>query len=277
MDDVRIHMGGGGERQPTEAAYTSDAETTEGGERQASVEEDVCFPPRSKQRQEGEEEEEKVDYECLDDYVTKEKQELDAGQQKQQQQQRRTSAAAPPPTTPPNGHRYSFYGDRMKHPSPSRESDFSRITLYSSAAASSTHARSLAEIPPDGQYLGDILQKGCFWLDILSPTDAEMKILAQTFHIHPLTVEDISMEEQREKCEVFKSYYFICFRSFEQDQYSVNYLQPLSLYIVVLQEGVLTVSCSSCSWRQPPNLRVQVSFSANASPAQCAQTDQAAS
>ncbi|KAI7852964.1 hypothetical protein BDC45DRAFT_545724 [Circinella umbellata] len=67
-----------------------------------------------------------------------------------------------------------------------------------------------------------------------------MKILSKTFHIHPLTVEDISMEEQHEKCEVYKNYYFICFRSFEQNQASVNYLQPLALYIIVMKGGVLT-------------------------------------
>lgn len=51
------------------------------------------------------------------------------------------------------------------------------------------------------------------------------------------------MEEQSEKCEVFKNYYFICFRSFEQDRSSVNYLQPLAIYIIVLREGVLSVRC----------------------------------
>lgn len=54
-----------------------------------------------------------------------------------------------------------------------------------------------------------------FWLDILNPTEEEMKVLSKTFGIHPLTTEDIFLGEAREKVELFKSYYFICFTSFD--------------------------------------------------------------
>ncbi|RUP46560.1 hypothetical protein BC936DRAFT_146804 [Jimgerdemannia flammicorona] len=48
------------------------------------------------------------------------------------------------------------------------------------------------------------------------------------------------MEEAREKCEVFKNYYFVCFRSFDPDHTSASYMQPLSFYIIVFKEGVLS-------------------------------------
>lgn len=54
-----------------------------------------------------------------------------------------------------------------------------------------------------------------FWLDILNPTEEEMKVLSKTFGIHPLTTEDIFLGEAREKVELFKGYYFICFTSFD--------------------------------------------------------------
>lgn len=54
-----------------------------------------------------------------------------------------------------------------------------------------------------------------FWLDVLNPTEEEMKVLSRTFGIHPLTTEDIFLGEAREKVELFKSYYFICFTSFD--------------------------------------------------------------
>lgn len=57
------------------------------------------------------------------------------------------------------------------------------------------------------------------------------------------------MEESREKCEVFKNYIFICFRSFDADQYSVNYLQPIGLYIIMTREAILTVSIFEFSTR----------------------------
>ena len=63
----------------------------------------------------------------------------------------------------------------------------------------------------------------------------------QVFNIHPLTTEDIQMEETREKIELFRNYYFVCFRSFDQDQYSPTYLEPLNMYIIVFREGILSV------------------------------------
>jgi magnesium transporter len=54
-----------------------------------------------------------------------------------------------------------------------------------------------------------------FWLDVLNPTEEEMKVLSKAFQIHPLTTEDIFLGETREKVELFKDYYFVCFRSFD--------------------------------------------------------------
>lgn len=54
-----------------------------------------------------------------------------------------------------------------------------------------------------------------FWLDVLNPTEEEMKVLSKAFGIHPLTTEDIFLGEVREKVELFKDYYLVCFRSFD--------------------------------------------------------------
>ncbi|CAG8543435.1 17782_t:CDS:2 [Dentiscutata erythropus] len=133
----------------------------------------------------------------------------------------------------PNG-KYKHY-EESEHPT---ESSY-RFTFYSTAY-STVHARSLAEIPPAGLTLSDMIKAGCWWIDVLSPTDLEMRDFGRIFGIHPLTVEDIETEETREKCELFKEYYFICFRSFDQDHYSPTYLQPVSLYVVVMKEGILS-------------------------------------
>lgn len=80
------------------------------------------------------------------------------------------------------------------------------------------------------------------------------------------------MEEPREKCEAFKNYYFVCFRSFDQDQYSVTYLQPLGMYIIILKEGILTVSWSENHMRVCVNDNLSISksvpFSTHAAPTQ---------
>lgn len=87
-----------------------------------------------------------------------------------------------------------------------------------------------------------------WWLDVLCPTDQEMKVISRTFGIHPLTTEDILMEETREKIELFRNYYLVCFRSFDQDPYSPTYLEPLNMYIIVFREGTL-----SFHFRQTPH------------------------
>jgi magnesium transporter len=47
-------------------------------------------------------------------------------------------------------------------------------------------------------------ERPVWWLDILCPTEAEMRVLQKAFAIHPLTSEDIMMQEQREKVECLK-------------------------------------------------------------------------
>ncbi|RMY10395.1 hypothetical protein D0867_08415 [Hortaea werneckii] len=79
-----------------------------------------------------------------------------------------------------------------------------------------------------------------FWLDVLRPTEDEMKVLARVFGIHQLTTEDILMEEEREKVELFQNYYFVNYRSFEQDKDSEDYMEPVNIYVVVFRDGVLT-------------------------------------
>lgn len=81
---------------------------------------------------------------------------------------------------------------------------------------------------------------GTWWLDVLSPTPAEMKVLAKGFGLHPLTTEDILTEETREKIELFRHYYLVSFRSFDHDPFSSTYLQPLNMYIVVFRRGTLS-------------------------------------
>jgi len=81
-----------------------------------------------------------------------------------------------------------------------------------------------------------------FWLDVLSPTEAEMKVISKAFGIHPLTTEDILMQEAREKVELFRNYYFVNYRTFEQDENSENFMEPLNMYMVVFRDGVLSVS-----------------------------------
>ena len=95
-----------------------------------------------------------------------------------------------------------------------------------------------------------------WWLDVLSPTDAEMKVLSKTFGIHPLTAEDIMMQEAREKVELFRHYYFVNYRSFEQDMNNEDFLEPVNMYVVVFKEGVISFHFSMTP--HPANVRRRI-------------------
>jgi magnesium transporter len=95
-----------------------------------------------------------------------------------------------------------------------------------------------------------------WWLDVYSPTEAEMKVLAKAFSIHPLTSEDILMQEAREKIELFRNYYFVNYRSFDQDPNSVDYLEPVNMYAIVFREGVLSFHFSQTP--HPANVRRRI-------------------
>ena len=56
--------------------------------------------------------------------------------------------------------------------------DAFRFTLFSTSSAT-VHAKSLFELAHEGHTLTTVLQKGFFWLDILTPTDEEVKVLSQ--------------------------------------------------------------------------------------------------
>ncbi|KAG9257882.1 uncharacterized protein F5Z01DRAFT_717581 [Emericellopsis atlantica] len=95
-----------------------------------------------------------------------------------------------------------------------------------------------------------------WWLDILCPTEAEMKVIAKAFGIHPLTAEDIMLQEAREKVELFRNYYFVNYRTFDQDINSDNYLEPVNMYVVVFREGVLSFHFSVTP--HPANVRRRI-------------------
>ena len=116
----------------------------------------------------------------------------------------------------------------------------SGLSGLSAGMAAAMQAAAGRALPGGGIRMDQDPEANTWWLDVLSPTDQEMKLLSRVFGIHPLTTEDILMEETREKIELFRNYYLVCFRSFDQDPYSPTYLEPLNMYIIVFREGTLS-------------------------------------
>ncbi|KAL8777890.1 MAG: hypothetical protein Q9194_002306 [Teloschistes cf. exilis] len=132
-------------------------------------------------------------------------------------------------------------------------SEPSRYSFFSSELEETIHAAELGGLLAPGESFRDLFElpekSGVWWLDVLNPTEEELHAFQGAFGIHRLTTEDIITQEAREKVELFKQYYFVCFRSFFQmDKTSEDYMEPVNVYMVVFREGIVT-----CTYTQSPH------------------------
>jgi magnesium transporter len=95
-----------------------------------------------------------------------------------------------------------------------------------------------------------------FWLDIESPTDQELALIAQTFHLHPLAVEDATHEHQRPKIEDYEDFFFLVFHSVVLDPTKRN-LDLRELDIFVGQNYLITVHTEAVEELQEAKQRWQ--------------------
>ena len=160
-------------------------------------------------------------------------------------------AEAVPPGEKPKHHRLAYMKDHHNH-NVNVNNNSETASDRPSSTAGSTAAVSGPK-PPKVKRYGP---RPTFWLDVLCPTDAEMRVIAKAFGIHALTAEDIMMQEAREKVELFRNYYFVNYRTFEQDPNSENYLKPVNMYAVVFREGVLSFHFSPSP--HPANVRRRI-------------------
>lgn len=133
-------------------------------------------------------------------------------------------------------------GPREHVPSPA---ETNRFSFFSSEIEQTIHAADFADLLAPGTTSRDLFDlppdSGVWWMNVLNPTEEELNVFKGAFGIHRLTTEDIITQEAREKVELFKQYYFVCFRSFSQmDKNSENYMDPVNVYMVVFRQGILT-------------------------------------
>ncbi|PUU76415.1 hypothetical protein B9Z19DRAFT_990752 [Tuber borchii] len=129
-----------------------------------------------------------------------------------------------------------------------RVSNPDRFSFFSSEGDATIHAPEIGDLLCDGENFHDLFRggQGVWWLDCYNPTTEELAMLMKAFAIHPLTAEDIRVQETREKVELFRSYYFVCFRSFVQNKNSPDFMEPVNVYVIVFREGVLSFHFAPC-------------------------------
>jgi len=134
--------------------------------------------------------------------------------------------------------------------------EHNRVSFFSSAWESTIHASDLVDLVLPGEDVRGLFTipsgspDGVWWLNINNPTEGEVRAICRTFNVHPLTLEDITTQESREKIELFPSYYFACFRSFypetDEETGETEYT-PFHVYVVVFREGTLSFSYANNS------------------------------
>lgn len=137
-----------------------------------------------------------------------------------------------------------------------------RWTFFSSELDDTIHAAELGGLLMPGERFRDLFETppdgGVWWMDMVNPTEEEVFAMCKAFGVHPLTREDICIQEPREKVELFHQYYFVSFRSFFQaDKDSEDYLEPVNFYAVVFKEGLLTFTF--CESPHTLNVRKRIS------------------
>ena len=234
---------------------------------QGSVEDDVCFPHVDEPSQRF-----AVDFEDLQEFVTKTRistpipgpfARKDSIKQLHHARGEVTSKVNESKESLPTYLKHSFFGrryseggashsgseikekDEEKHYPPHAPEPPNRWTFFSTELEDSIHAPEMGDLLMPGETFQHLFELGpaggCWWLDMLMPSEEEVEVVCKAFGIHGLTREDIIQQETREKVELFKSYYFVCFRSFYQmEKTSEDYLKPVNVYAIVFREGVLT-------------------------------------
>jgi len=127
--------------------------------------------------------------------------------------------------------------------------DTNRFSFFSSAWESTIHAAEFGDLIMDGENIRGLFEQpegetdGVWWLNMNNPTEEEIRAICRAFGVHPLTIEDIEKQETREKIELFPSYYFACFRSFQiVEEAEGREYEPLNVYVIVFREGTLSFS-----------------------------------
>ncbi|KAI9704687.1 MAG: Mg(2+) transporter [Bogoriella megaspora] len=252
---TRTISGGTHQRRPTfsegpkTATHRDDEDSNHG-----SVEEDVCFPSSDDEDFKNR----KIDYEELDEFVaTSQLKSPSIRAQTKYFPDLRPSATNGSSNSDvkkekaqavdvENADILASIGQPCERIDSLQATDQARWSFFSSELDNAIHANSLGDLLMPGENFRDLFEPaeesgGVWWLDMVNLSEEEVNAISKAFNIHRLTREDILTQESREKVELFKDYYFMCFRSFYQaSKDSEKFLDPLHVYAVVFREGLLT-------------------------------------
>lgn len=137
-----------------------------------------------------------------------------------------------------------------------------QFTFFSCHAQEAQHASSWAELAPHFEKETSKSEDDVWWLDVCDGAEEDVAAVARLLSIHPLTVEDIALQEPRQKIETFPDYYLITQRTLSVSLDEVQEIEkpkisedgpllpipgrpsPEMLFILVFGQGTVTFSRS---------------------------------
>lgn len=78
------------------------------------------------------------------------------------------------------------------------------------------------------------------WIDFISPTPQDLEYLSQTFHFHPITIEELARPSTRSNVEHYDDYLFIALH-FPIYDASLKTSRPLEVDILITRNHFITV------------------------------------
>lgn len=227
-----------------------------------TAEEDVCFPLQDNQRKD----QLHIDFDYLENFINSERiarleSAANAAEQSFEDLRVRTNESRPIQVATIDGDILDMPSDDSMPPEKEvREhvdasklqaptGDSSRYSFFSSAWESTIHAPEFGDLVLPGEDIRGLFElprdevDGVWWLNVNAASKEEVQGICKAFGIHPLTIEDIITQEAREKIELFPSYYFACFRSFNVvEEADGKEYEPFNIYVIVFREGTLSFS-----------------------------------
>lgn len=142
--------------------------------------------------------------------------------------------------------------DDQRHRGPDAPDDSpdrptTQFSFYSPGLEYAIHASDLNSFATTHQPVSDLLENGeagdVWWIDATAPSMEDIEWLSKVFGIHPLTTEDIGVQETREKIELFGHYYFVSLRSSHPNRRAGGTSWSiLNQYALVFRGGIISVT-----------------------------------
>lgn len=142
--------------------------------------------------------------------------------------------------------------DDQRHRGPDAPDDSpdrptTQFSFYSPGLEYAIHASDLNSLATTHQSVSDLLENGeagdVWWINAIAPSMEDIEWLSKVFGIHPLTTEDIGVQETREKIELFGHYYFVSLRSSHPNRrVGGTSWSILNQYALVFRGGIISVT-----------------------------------